>query len=364
MIYQLEALDTLTFRTANPFDAGVNFHAYSQFPPLPSVYAGALRKGEAIEARKIKIGFSGVLLNNEFAFPQPLDTLITNEKTDNQEGENELTAMALFKKRHSNHELEWMLAPTEEIEKKVSVSGGAYIKEAALQQYLNGDRKITYEKLGDYFKRESHIGIEMEQKTHATKQGMWYSTELIRPHQCSLVVEATGIKTKEGDAIKIGGNTKLAHVKLIESFTITPPVANNGYFKLYFATPAMFKYGWLPRWIDPKTKEGTFTMKKRKVKVKLIAAAIDKPVPVGGYTENGGPRPMRMAIPAGSVYYFKLLDGTTYEDAVKLFHQKCLSDYRIPFDFNYGWWDRLVYCDRGFGYALVGKMKEDMFHEE
>lgn len=363
MMYKIDAVDTLVFRTANPFDAGVNFHAYSQFPPFPSVYAGALRRGEKIAARDIKIGFSGLLLNGKYAFPQPLDTLVTEQQT--------LQSMKLSKSYTSSHELDWMLAPAQEIEKKVNVSGGAYLVQADFENYLNGSNQVKYEALGDYVTKESHIGIEMEHETHKTKDGMWYSEELIRlknqnNNHCSLVVDAEGFTIDNQATVKIGGDTKLATVTKIEELSIPEPSNPTNYFKLYLATPAVFKYGWLPRWIDPETKVGSFTYRKNQVKVRLVAAAIDKPVPIGGYSENG-PRPMHLAVPAGSVYYFELLEGT-HKDAIKLFHQKCISDYRSDntgkLGFDYIWWNRLVYCDRGFGYAFVGKVKEEVYHDK
>lgn len=45
MFYAIDAVDTLFFRNGAPFDAGLNHAASSAFPPLPSVYAGALRTG-------------------------------------------------------------------------------------------------------------------------------------------------------------------------------------------------------------------------------------------------------------------------------------------------------------------------------
>lgn len=70
------------------------------------------------------------------------------------------------------------------------------------------------------------------------------------------------------------------------------------------------------------------------------------------------PRELRYAVPAGSVYYFKLLKGS-FEDAVKLFHGKCISEYRENMGFEYQVFNRSRYCDRGFGYALLGKVSRE-----
>lgn len=213
MMFTLQALDTLTFRTANPFDAGVNFHAYSQFPPLPSVYAGALRQDQKIAARKIKIGFNGVLLAGEFAFPQPLDTIITSTI-----GKKEVTTMKLIDTKTSTHELDKMIAPRQQQPAKVKTSATVYLMKQQLQSYLTGELTNEYVDFNAYYQRESHIGIEMEQDSHSTKSGRWYSTEMIRSVNCSLVAEAEGTPTRVGDVVKLGGNAKLAKVEVTEPF--------------------------------------------------------------------------------------------------------------------------------------------------
>ncbi|MEV2675618.1 hypothetical protein ABND72_21525, partial [Paenibacillus larvae] len=59
--------------------------------------------------------------------------------------------------------------------------------------------------------------------------------------------------------------------------------------------------------------------------------------------------------PAGSVYFFEIIEGE-FQDAIRLFHQKCMSDHREGLGFSYQNWDRMRYCDRGFGYSLVGNI--------
>lgn len=73
---------------------------------------------------------------------------------------------------------------------------------------------------------------------------------------------------------------------------------------------------------------------------------------------------MRYAVPAGSVYYFELIQGS-FGDAVSLFQGNCISEYRENLGFDYQVFNRSRYCDRGFGYALVGRLgkeQEDVFH--
>ncbi len=75
------------------------------------------------------------------------------------------------------------------------------------------------------------------------------------------------------------------------------------------------------------------------IKIKLITAAIGKPLNIGGWDiVQNAPKIMRRAVPAGSVYYFKLIEGTGEEVLQKFNHQN-ISDF-LP--------------EEGFGYCLVG----------
>ena len=353
-MYKIDAVDTLTFRGANPYDAGVNFHSASLFPPSPATYAGAFKNKNELKDRELKVGFNGLMLDNEYAFPQPLDTIVVNDY---------IHTMHLEKSSHSSHELAYKLVPSQKVDKKLKIPGGAYLKLSAFAEYLEGTEQQAYVALGDFITKETHTGIAMKCDTHTTEEGMWYTEESIRlktsNHTCSLVTDVIEKSPLvDGDIVKLGANQRLATVTKTDGLTINGPKTSK-YFKLYFATPAILKHGWLPRWLDPVTKEGVFTHKRRRVKLKLLAAAIGKPVPIGGYSNNG-PRQMHLAIPAGSVYYFEVLEGKL-ENIEKLFHQKCISDYRNQLGFDYEWWSRLVYCDRGFGYTIVSSVEEEIF---
>jgi len=110
--------------------------------------------------------------------------------------------------------------------------------------------------------------------------------------------------------------------------------------KWVLLTPGIFPQldahpgGWLPSWIrhtdgavmlkfdctERKIGEGRTTWRKRiaempSIPATLVAAIIGKPIHVTGYAlDNGlddrapGPKPTHLAVPAGSVYYFKCTD--------------------------------------------------------
>ncbi len=77
------------------------------------------------------------------------------------------------------------------------------------------------------------------------------------------------------------------------------------HFRLVLATPAVFSAGWRPGWADSGLIPGTAT------KVALVAAAVDGWIAASGWSlRSGQPRAIRRLAPAGSVYWFKLLEGS------------------------------------------------------
>jgi CRISPR-associated protein Cmr3 len=109
-------------------------------------------------------------------------------------------------------------------------------------------------------------------------------------------------------------------------------------FLLYLATSALFTQDplWLPDFIDPDSLTGT----RDGVTLRVRAVAAARPVPIGGWDlANNQPRPMRLAVPAGSVYWCEALDGTG-QDVMEAFHGQCLSS---------------MFAEIGFGQTFVGR---------
>ena len=79
------------------------------------------------------------------------------------------------------------------------------------------------------------------------------------------------------------------------------------------------------------------------IKVKLICAAVGRGGSITGFDmKKKQPKPMYNIIPAGSVYYFKILSTQTTDEVRDTFNKKCISDQK---------------ANEGFGYCLVGACK-------
>lgn len=83
------------------------------------------------------------------------------------------------------------------------------------------------------------------------------------------------------------------------------------YVRMVLATPALFKSGWLPKWLHAEGGCLVGEVPSTNTTVRLIGACVDRWTPVSGWDyEHPGPKPVRRLVPAGSVYFFEVVRGT------------------------------------------------------
>ena len=152
----------------------------------------------------------------------------------------------------------------------------------------------------------------------------------------SLVIDFEGMNLPRSGLMKLGGEGKQAYYSTIYTFEIKAPEMKGNSFKLYLSTPAMFKNGWLPEWIDEATLKG----EREGLKLKLTAASIGRVDHIGGFDIKAGePKPMRQAVPAGSVYHFEILNNGKTVSPINIFHGKALSDFDKEQGFELPMWE-------------------------
>jgi CRISPR-associated protein Cmr3 len=114
---------------------------------------------------------------------------------------------------------------------------------------------------------------------------------------------------------------------------------NSKLIRMVLATPAIFKDGWKPGWLNEELEGSPVTG----IKLKLKSAIIDRWQPVSGWDlENKCPKPVRRMVPAGSVYFFEVIEGNAQELS-KLWLNSVCDDEQDKKD--------------GFGLALFGIYK-------
>lgn len=310
---KLNALDTLFFRDGKPFSIGEETWANGLFPPPLSVMYGALRTAyfsEHIEELKnaneandptseLRINFSAYYGGGKYFYPCPLDIVQQKDK----KGEPEYSLLGLVERQadccSSLHgiELPMLLQSQEQVE---PVSG--LIDEISLNEYLqSGSAPLDLLNMDKYLKEEPKVGIGRNNRMGSSDEGMLYRVGMKRMHEMRFAIGYSGLNIT-GHLMRFGGEGKSVSVsELKESPDVQGIKASQNkddFFKLYLATPAIFKEGWRPA---PETVPGA----------RLIAAVVGKPQYIGGFDMKpkkgrpSRPKPMRRAVPAGSIYYYQ-----------------------------------------------------------
>jgi CRISPR-associated protein Cmr3 len=353
---KFEATDAWFFRDGRPFNAGEESWANSIFPPYPSVLYGVMRtvffaanmaefpkaNTGADPSADLRIRQYGLHLSDMgLAFPVPADLL--REKETKKLHLLKLTdrppsLVSSYKSAYSH------LLQSPFPEKSDDIFGKSALPLADFTQYLLGNVPTNLAEFKHYVSPEYKVGLGREQDTRQADEGMLYKVTYRRPtgymedmkkpeKTVSLAVAIEDLALPTAGLTKFGADGKLAIFASMDAPTLpTPPtVVADEIFKLYFATPAFFEEGWAP--LSLFEKYG----------LKICTAAVGKPIPIGGWDmEKKQPKPMRKAVPAGSVYYRQQQEGGNAQGFINDFHGKALPN---PHDLDH----------QGFGIAYFGK---------
>lgn len=338
----LNPLDTLFFRDGKPFSMGYETWAKGMFPPLPSVLYGALRTAYFSDAivelknantgsdktSELKIDFFSLYSDDKFYFPCPLDIV---EKKEKNKGKPEYAMLTLVKKPENYYSalnLPYVLQTASQVEE---VSG--LISHHSLNDYLQKNKTPEFLAKG-YLKEEPKVGIAKNSSTNTSDDGMMYRVGMNRLDNFGFAVGYSDMPLSQSGFMRLGGEGKAVSFLNSETFPDIkmPESLSENVFKIYLTTPAIFNNGWYPS----REKIGG---------MELIAAVVGKPVYIGGFDmkpkdgKTARPKPMRRAVPAGSVYYYKAKPEEF--DFAKI-HGASISDYN---------------ADQGFGIVYVGDVK-------
>lgn len=366
---ELEALDTLFFRDGKPFSMGDETVAGGIFPPYPSVVSGSLRSqwfaenfeqfpkagapddpSLALEIKRFHLQLEGL-----FAFPIPCDLYTFGEEKKAHRLHFEPKDPALISTYPFSH-----LLLTRHEDKIKEPAGAAFLTLANFKKYLHepDTQCFGYKKLADYSTPEPKIGIGRDRNTNTAKEGLLYQVQMRRPEgkkdpegkrrRLRLVVGYDGREMAAASGLlRIGAESKaMAFRQIAEPPQVELPEIQGDVFKIYFATPAVFADGWLPGSLF----DG---------KLDILAAAIGRPVSIGGFDlqKNGGkgfPKPMLKAVPAGSVFYVRSTDPDATQKWIKTLHGHSVYDLdqaAVPMFADYR--------RQGFGLTFIGKVDKD-----
>lgn len=355
MITTYQAWDTLFFRDGKPFSLGEDTWASSIFPPLPSTVYGALRTGYlamnptgSADIEKLTKGFfiRGIYLKQEgtFLFPAPADTHIEKGPAHAAHISYDFGEIPANGSISSSH-----LQVAKQLDREQRPARGVFFTETHIQDYLN-DAAENFPGIveqSSLIAHEDKIGIGRDNATRSVQESMLYRVQMQRWGSLKLVVDSNleSLGIPPPNQLRFGGEGKA--IRLTPEVTAPDIKAPGGpapCFKLYLASPALFNNGWLPEGL--KKKDGLVSGTWRNVKLELLAAFVGKPLRVGGFdVKKRAPKPMRQAVPAGSVYYFRA-PGANVKEVISNFHKQALSDL-LP--------------EQGYGLAYVGQLNHSHF---
>jgi CRISPR-associated protein Cmr3 len=376
MLIKIRPLDTLFFRDGKPFTKGEDNWATTTFPPSPSVIYGALRSSyfshhidelpKAAEkddpTKNLRItAFYFADSENNIYLPLPEDCI---QKKD-QKTSGLLLNLVKIEGIVSSCPANYCLKPPKLKDNgQVERINDGLIKLDSLNEYLKGKKKtfqikqekkknngkasFSIIKLQEKVLLEPKVGIGLDRKkgTADTETGLLYHVSMNRLKDFYIMIEFDGLELEKKGLLKLGGEGKVVSYDKEKEliFNVDKLKFEDNKFKLYLSTPGIFDNGWFPGWLDQKTLRGTYTdpQTKEEIELELLTAAIGKYKSQGGFDmKKKRPKPMYRMVPSGSVYYFKVLNRDTAQQAYDILNRKAISD---------------VYKEQGFGLAYVGKI--------
>lgn len=343
-VVRIRGIDPLLFRDGRPFGAEVgSLFAQTLRVPYPSTVAGFLRTlagnrwgvdwGDSAAIQHVlSIRIRGPLLerNGELVFRAPADALLTAR---DGKGITLTTLRPAVPPQGAGCDLPegvLPLLPQREVTGKPP-TGYHFWRGEVLSQWLadpTGDNTPLPDRIpGMEVEERVHVAIEDEKGT--SREELLFTVQFLSFEryrweetpsweEWSLLVQIfTGQPVSRQGVGLLGGEKRLASVEVVEGshWFACPANLHNALrsanrVRMLLATPAVFRDGWKPSWLGADLAGSPPSAPQ--LRLRLVAAAVPRREAVSGwdYREgHRGPKPVRWLAPAGSVYFFEVLDG-------------------------------------------------------
>ncbi len=337
--YYIEPRAALVFRSGRPFGQGGD--AQSLSGPLPSSLAGAVRtcwaeqqgwrlpemdqdQIDKLQAQSVLGPLLAQRRDNgvDYLFPRPADALYLTPEG----GKTKLFALQpAALPEDAGCDLPAGLRPVwleANAGKGKPAAGPKWWLEKHFYEWLLGI-KPDYDDLqqrgwvGPISDPRTHVSLEAS--TQAGIDGLLYQTEGVDYRGMAndrVFVFSIEEHLQVPTLIRLGGEARPSVLQAGAELPKVPDglvnaIKQSGRLRLVLLTPAIFDQGWKPEWLDDELEgcvPGTDT------RLKLEAAAVPRWEPVSGWDlRQGKPKALRRMVPAGAVYWFRLLDGSVQD---------------------------------------------------
>ena len=338
--YRIKPVDPLISRDARQFGAGSPMHSLNWL--TNTVIAGSVRtvlwkmssnpdSRETLEALKqIPVKGSFPVLDGKIYFHRPLD-IIKSEDNIYQIKPGDFPDNC-----GANMPIDGLMPsfPDTQEDFKPDKLNAFWEKDIMLHWLIHGKNNFTLKNECTLSApiHDERVHASIDTSTGTSKDGMLFSTtgldfihkngtdkkfEPERFSQEEISIDINDLNLPARFTAPAGGERRLAEFYSHDEDSSLWQCPDNigtieGNLRLVLASPAIFNNGWLPDWIDEKTLTGTIP--NTNVTAKLISAVTERWQPISGWSyEHRTPsrhKPMRRAVPSGSVYFFKITNGT------------------------------------------------------
>lgn len=340
-VVRIRGIDPLLFRDGRPFAADIGAQsARTLIVPYPATIAGFLRTmlGNQLGAQWEEPDFVKRILNTEVHAPllmcnemvvlrAPADALVYRT----EENQTKVAPLRPYEAPNgAGCDLPAGLQPLRVPEEVKPAAGFQFWKWDSVAQWLQ-------QSAPQGFLPEQVVPPEVEERIHVTidedkgssAESYLFSAQFVVPEryrwrggkakeQWAYLARVTTGETVSLQGIgTLGGEKRLAAVEPVEPTqwqscpsSLAQALASSKRVRMALATPAIFAEGWKPGWLD-KQLEGS-PPSASSLKLKLVSAAVRRREAVSGWSyrkDHYGPKPTRLLAPAGSVYFFEVLEG-------------------------------------------------------
>lgn len=331
----IDPVDVLFLRGNRLFgEAGE--HGENQMPPRPSVFAGAVasriladrgriseitrdfRRADAILAETAGEDYACVFLalarDNKVYLPLPSDLVALED--DKGLTPHRLRPRYLPKELRASAPLP--MVPVLTARERTKPLFGIWLDLEGWRRHLAGEVPDTASmvKQDELWKVDSRLGIARDHASRTASEGRIYTTEGVAlADDCRFLAGFSGNNIPDTGLLRLGGDGRGAVIGTAEGVDDPRDLGRPGSgwsgFRLILITPGIFSQGWLPSGCR-KEKNGQVLFRFKGVEAQLAAAAIGRQEVVSGWDlAKHEPKPARKVVQAGSVYWFKVMDGNT-----------------------------------------------------
>ncbi len=385
--FKLTPQDPLFFRDGKPSTIGDDHYLRSLFPPFPSTLYGAVRTRRLIDTEvdldrlsqdtwstlpghlRAEVGEWGcfgslqmrgpwLIEGNDICLPAPFDLALVagvpaeppqvkevlryrplSADSGNRGGwSHPLALMAPFRSEAGS----WQ--PVNPVDIDLMTSTGWFLRPAGIGRWLRGDCPLPEDLVhrSQLWQDEIRTGVGLRQGVRSAQESMLYTFGLIRlQRRVALGFETAGTGLQSDGLLQLGGDRRVVSLGPGPEFPTAalPPPARSVRLVIAFVSPALSESGTYPPGFAADQLEGSIAG----FPCRLVAGALPGPVCLGGWDmARGFAKPLRRAIPAGSVFVFEVPEGNAGELSAQI-HGTCLCD-------NHG--ENL--SAQGFGLVIAG----------